>query len=106
MRPTPPSWLKLLVPVKRTVDCTPLSPSVASPLFPSQPISDSTLASTDAVKIRVGPNGVETKGVKHSMVSFANHPLPSEAIVAHLSIDTLLQNPFDEIGELRSLEEV
>ncbi|BGP26183.1 Putative electron transfer flavoprotein subunit [Rhodotorula toruloides] len=44
MRPTPPSWLKLLVPVKRTVDY--------------------------AVKIRVGPNGVETKGVKHSMNPF------------------------------------
>ncbi|KAK4330113.1 putative electron transfer flavoprotein subunit beta [Rhodotorula toruloides] len=44
MRPTPPSWLKLLVPVKRTVDY--------------------------AVKIRVGPKGVETKGVKHSMNPF------------------------------------
>ncbi|GAA5948149.1 hypothetical protein JCM3775_003139, partial [Rhodotorula graminis] len=41
MRPTAPNWLKLLVPVKRTVDY--------------------------AVKIRVGPKGVETKGVKHSM---------------------------------------
>ncbi|KPV71657.1 uncharacterized protein RHOBADRAFT_67046 [Rhodotorula graminis WP1] len=36
MRPTAPNWLKLLVPVKRTVDY--------------------------AVKIRVGPKGVETKG--------------------------------------------
>ncbi|KAK4046673.1 putative electron transfer flavoprotein subunit [Microbotryomycetes sp. JL201] len=44
MRPTPPSWLKVLVPVKRTVDY--------------------------AVKIRVGPNGVETNGVKHSMNPF------------------------------------
>ncbi|GAA6015241.1 hypothetical protein JCM11491_000980 [Sporobolomyces phaffii] len=44
MRPTSPSWLKLLVPVKRTVDY--------------------------AVKIRVGANGVETKGVKHSMNPF------------------------------------
>merc|ERR1711939_1093949 len=44
MRPTAPNWLKLLVPVKRTVDY--------------------------AVKIRVGPKGVETKGVKHSMNPF------------------------------------
>ncbi|GAA5990673.1 hypothetical protein JCM11641_001271 [Rhodosporidiobolus odoratus] len=44
MRPTAPNWLKILVPVKRTVDY--------------------------AVKIRVGPKGVETKGVKHSMNPF------------------------------------
>lgn len=43
MRPTTPNWLKVLVPVKRTVDY--------------------------AVKIRVGPRGVETQGVKHSLVS-------------------------------------
>lgn len=43
MRPTAPSWLKVLVPIKRTVDY--------------------------AVKIRVGANGVETAGVKHSLVS-------------------------------------
>ncbi|BGP41968.1 Putative electron transfer flavoprotein subunit [Rhodotorula kratochvilovae] len=44
MRPTAANWLKLLVPVKRTVDY--------------------------AVKIRVGPKGVETKGVKHSLNPF------------------------------------
>lgn len=47
MRPTPPSWLKVLVPIKRTVDY--------------------------AVKIRVGPKGVETQGVKHSLVSYLIH---------------------------------
>ncbi|ORY76924.1 mitochondrion protein [Leucosporidium creatinivorum] len=44
MRPTAPSWLKVLVPIKRTVDY--------------------------AVKIRVGANGVETAGVKHSLNPF------------------------------------
>lgn len=64
MRPTPPSWLKLLVPVKRTVDCAcELSYVTLSDL------SLTLLVLTDAVKIRVGPKGVETKGVKHSMVS-------------------------------------
>lgn len=47
MRPTTPNWLKVLVPVKRTVDY--------------------------AVKIRVGPKGVETQGVKHSLVSHRKH---------------------------------
>lgn len=42
MRPTPPALLKLLVPVKRTIDY--------------------------AVKIRVSNNAVETSNVKHSMV--------------------------------------
>ncbi|KAL8290651.1 hypothetical protein RQP46_002909 [Phenoliferia psychrophenolica] len=44
MRPTPPSFLKLLVPVKRTIDY--------------------------AVKIRVANNAVETNNVKHSMNPF------------------------------------
>ena len=43
MRPTVPSFIRVLVPIKRTVDY--------------------------AVKIRVGPKGVETNGVKHSLVS-------------------------------------
>ncbi|SGY18849.1 BQ5605_C014g07492 [Microbotryum silenes-dioicae] len=50
MRASPPTWIKLLVPIKRTVDYS--------------------------VKVRVGPKGVETAGVKHSL------------------------NPFCEIGEL------
>ncbi|GAA6024495.1 hypothetical protein JCM10207_004514 [Rhodosporidiobolus poonsookiae] len=44
MHATSVNYLKLLVPIKRTVDY--------------------------AVKIRVGPKGVETKGVKHSMNPF------------------------------------
>ncbi|SCV73836.1 BQ2448_6266 [Microbotryum intermedium] len=44
MRASPPTWIKLLVPVKRTVDYS--------------------------VKVRVGPKGVETAGVKHSLNPF------------------------------------
>ncbi|KDE05453.1 electron transfer flavoprotein subunit beta [Microbotryum lychnidis-dioicae p1A1 Lamole] len=44
MRASPPTWIKLLVPIKRTVDYS--------------------------VKVRVGPKGVETAGVKHSLNPF------------------------------------
>lgn len=62
MRPTAPSWLKVLVPIKRTVDY--------------------------AVKIRVGANGVETAGVKHSLVSLLYSLLSTPSSIAQRLAET------------------
>ncbi|GAA5906694.1 hypothetical protein JCM5296_006458 [Sporobolomyces johnsonii] len=78
MRPTPPTWLKLLVPVKRTVDY--------------------------AVKIRVGANGVETKGVKHSMNPFDEIAVEEAVRLRERCKDAIEQITVVSIGPAKASE--